>query len=46
LAYAAYASDVDTVIVHGKVLMRHQQLTTLDEERIRAKVNESAQRLF
>jgi len=46
LVYAAYASDVDTVIVHGKVLMRGRQLLTLDEARIRAKVNESAQRLF
>lgn len=46
LVYAAYASDVDTVIVHGQVLLRHRALTTLDEERIRAKVNESAQRLF
>lgn len=46
LVYAAYASDVDTVIVHGTVLMRRRQLLTLDEQRIRAKVNESAQRLF
>lgn len=46
LVYAAYASDVDTVIVHGDILLRHGQLTTLDEGYIRAKVNESAQRLF
>jgi len=46
LVYAAYASDVDTVIVHGKVLMRARLLLTLDEERIRAKVNEAARRLF
>ena len=46
LVYAAYASDVDTVIVHGKVLMRGRQLLTLDEEWIRAKVEESAERLF
>lgn len=46
LAYAVVASDVDTVIVHGRILMRHRQLLTLDEERIRAKVNESAHRLF
>ena len=46
LAYAAYGSDVDTVIVHGEVLMEGRKLLTLDEERIRAKVNESAGRLF
>lgn len=46
LVYAAYASDVDTVIVHGKVLMRGRKLLTLDEERIRARVDEAAQRLF
>jgi 5-methylthioadenosine/S-adenosylhomocysteine deaminase len=46
LAYAAYASDVDTVIVHGRVLMRGRELLTLDEDEIRAKVNEAAARLF
>jgi len=46
LVYAAYGSDVDTVIVHGQVLMEGRKLLTLDEERIRAKVNESARRLF
>jgi 5-methylthioadenosine/S-adenosylhomocysteine deaminase len=46
LVYAAYSSDVDTVIVHGQVLMEGRKLLTLDEERIRAKVNESAARLF
>ncbi len=46
LVYAAYAGDVVTVVVHGKVLMRDRALLTLDEERIRAKVNESAARLF
>lgn len=46
LAYAAYASDVDTVIVHGEVLMAGRRLLTLDEPQIRAHVNESAARLF
>ena len=46
LAYAAYAGDVDTVIIHGAVLLRHRQLTTLDETRIRARANEAAERLF
>jgi 5-methylthioadenosine/S-adenosylhomocysteine deaminase len=46
LAYAAKGSDVDTVIVHGQVLLRGRRLLTLDEARIRAHVRESAQRLF
>jgi len=46
LVYAAYASDVDTVIVHGEILMEHRRLLTLDEPRIRARVNEAAARLF
>ena len=46
LVYAAYASDVDTVIVHGEVLMEHRRLLTLDEPRIRARVNEAVKRLF
>jgi 5-methylthioadenosine/S-adenosylhomocysteine deaminase len=46
LAYAAYASDVDTVVVAGKVLMRGRRLLTIDIERVKAKVAESAARLF
>lgn len=46
LVYAARCGDVRTVIVHGRVLLRDGQLTTLDEAHIRAKVEESAQRLF
>ena len=46
LVYAAYGSDVDTVLVHGEVLMEGRRLLTLDEARIRAKVNEAAARLF
>ncbi|MHB9023386.1 MAG: amidohydrolase [Armatimonadota bacterium] len=46
LVYAASGHDVDTVIVHGQVLLRNGQWTSLDVARIQAKVNESAQRLF
>lgn len=46
LAYAAYASDVDTVIVHGRVLMRGRQLLTLDEQRIYGQIADIARRLF
>lgn len=46
LVYAARGSDVDTVLVHGRILLRHRRLLGMDEERIRAHVEESAQRLF
>jgi 5-methylthioadenosine/S-adenosylhomocysteine deaminase len=46
LVYAAGGADVDTVVVHGQVLMRGRRLLGLDEPRIRAHVCESAQRLF
>ncbi len=34
LVYSALSSDVDTVIVDGKVLMEKRELKTLDEEKI------------
>lgn len=46
LVYAAGAGDVDTVIVHGKILLRKRQLTTLDLTTIYAHVEESVTRLF
>ncbi|HEY3416687.1 MAG TPA: amidohydrolase [Armatimonadota bacterium] len=46
LVYAASGRDVDTVIVHGQVLLRAGQWTSLDVAQIQAKVNASARRLF
>ena len=46
LTYAAHGGDVHTTVVHGQVLMHNRQLRTLDEARIRARVNEAAARLF
>lgn len=34
LVYTAHGSDVDTVIVDGKILMENRQLTTIDEKEI------------
>lgn len=44
LVYSASGSDVDTVIVDGRVLMRGRKLTTLDEERIIDEVRRRAVR--
>jgi 5-methylthioadenosine/S-adenosylhomocysteine deaminase len=36
LVYAAKASDVETVIVNGKIIMENRTLTTLKIERVMA----------
>ncbi|GAB4534858.1 MAG: amidohydrolase [Anaerolineae bacterium] len=45
LVYAVRASDVQTVIVDGRVIMRDRQLLTLDKAEIIEQVNQSMQRL-
>jgi 5-methylthioadenosine/S-adenosylhomocysteine deaminase len=45
LVYSVRASDVQTVICDGKVLMRDRKLTTLDKPQIISQVVESMQRL-
>ena len=45
LVYATRASDVQTVIVDGKVLMRDRELLTLNRKEIVEQVNQSMQRL-
>ncbi len=46
MVYAARGSDVDTVIVDGKVLMEDRQLRTLDQEEVLKFANEEAIKLF
>jgi len=36
LVYSAKSTDVETVIVHGKILMKKRELLTMDEEKILA----------
>ena len=38
LVYSANGSEVDTVIIDGKVVMRHRELLTIDEERVRFEI--------
>ncbi len=42
LVYSARGSDVDTVIVDGKVLMEHRQVKTLNERTVMKKAEETA----
>ncbi len=45
LAYAANGSEVDTVIIDGKIVLRHRELTTIDEERVRLEIARICERL-
>ena len=45
LVYALKASDVDTVIVGGKIVMEHRRMLTLDEPQILAKAREYAKKV-
>jgi 5-methylthioadenosine/S-adenosylhomocysteine deaminase len=42
LVYSAHGSDVDTVIVDGKIIMENRHVKTLDEKRIIEKAEETA----
>jgi len=46
LAYSARASDVRTVFVAGKALVRDGMLTTIDADLVRAQANAATQRLL
>ncbi len=46
LVYNACARDTDTVIVDGRVLVRHKQITILDEKALLARARRACQNLF
>jgi 5-methylthioadenosine/S-adenosylhomocysteine deaminase len=46
LVYAAGASDVRSVVVDGRIVMRERELTTLSEREVIAEANEQAKHLF
>jgi len=39
IVYAARGSDIDTVIINGKIIMERKEFKTLDPEEIYAEVN-------
>ncbi len=45
LSYSANSSEVDTVIIDGKVVMRGRELLTIDEERVRHEIARICERL-
>lgn len=46
LVYSAQASDVDTVIVDGNILMQNRILKNIDEEKVKFKVDELSKKLL
>ena len=46
LVYAASGSDVDTVIIDGRIIMKNRQVLTLDEEKVIQEANERGTRLL
>jgi len=45
LVYAAHASDVCTVVIDGRVVMRDRELLTLDEDKVLARAREMAREI-
>jgi 5-methylthioadenosine/S-adenosylhomocysteine deaminase len=45
IVYSSRASDVDTVIINGKIIMKHREHKTLDKPRILQEVKQRAPRL-
>ena len=45
LSYSANGSEVDTVVIDGKVVMRKRELLTIDEERVHHEISRICQRL-
>jgi len=46
IVYSAHGSDVDTVIVDGKLLMKGRKVKTLDEEEVMQKAQQTASELL
>jgi 5-methylthioadenosine/S-adenosylhomocysteine deaminase len=46
VVYSAQGADVHTVIVNGAILMENRELKTIDEEKVKFKVNSISERLF
>ena len=45
IVYSMQASDVDTVIINGRTVMKNKELVTIDEELVKHKVRTFAKRL-
>lgn len=46
IVYAAQGSDVDTVIVDGRILMEKKEMTTIDEEKVKYMARKISERIL
>ena len=46
IVYSAEGTDVDTVIIDGRVVMRERNLLTIDEQGVIKQANSEAERLM
>jgi 5-methylthioadenosine/S-adenosylhomocysteine deaminase len=46
IVYAAQSTDVSTVVIDGRIVMRERELTNLDEREVVAEAREQAKHLF
>ncbi len=46
VVYSAQASDVETVIIDGRVIMEDREFSTIDEEKIKYEVHSLSKKLF
>lgn len=46
VVYTGQGADVDTVIIDGNILMENRELKTIDEEKVKYKVKEAAERIL
>ncbi|MDD3880057.1 MAG: amidohydrolase family protein, partial [Syntrophomonas sp.] len=45
IVYSAQASDVNSVIIDGKIVMENREIKTFDEQEVLAKARETARKL-
>ncbi|HAG43837.1 MAG TPA: N-ethylammeline chlorohydrolase, partial [Clostridium sp.] len=46
LVYSAQGSDVETVIIDGKIVMENYKMKTIDENEVMKRAKESVERIF
>ena len=46
LVYSARATDVDTVLVNGEILMQNRELTSIDEQKVKFEAAKASKRLY
>ncbi len=46
IVYSAQASDVETVIIDGRIVMKNREFCNIDEEKIKYEVNSLSKKLF